>query len=147
MKTSFLRWAIERGEFDDRFSMLYGNKTLMRQKSRYISALDRFSVKYGDGKVDNDVHIFSVPGRSEICGNHTDHNGGLVIGCAVDVDLILVASPIAERKINIMSEGFGFVSFDIDEAMKTPPEKFTTAALAARRLRWVYGPRMQRRRL
>ena len=131
MKTSFLRWAIERGEFDDRFSMLYGNKTFMRQKSRYISALDRFSVKYGDGKVDNDVHIFSVPGRSEICGNHTDHNGGLVIGCAVDVDLILVASPIAERKINIMSEGFGFVSFDIDEAMKTPPEKFTTAALAA----------------
>lgn len=78
---------------------------------------------------------------------HTDHNGGLVIGCAVDVDLILVASPIAERKINIMSEGFGFVSFDIDEAMKMPPEKFTTAALAARRLRWVYGPRMQRRRL
>ena len=36
MKTSFLRWAIERGEFDDRFSMLYGNKTFMRQKSRII---------------------------------------------------------------------------------------------------------------
>ncbi len=131
MKTSFLRWAIGRGEFDGRFSELYGNESAAGQKSRYISALDRFSIKYGDGKLDNDVHVFSVPGRSEICGNHTDHNCGAVIGCAVDIDLILVASPIEDRKINIMSEGFGFISLDIDQIMKTPPEKFTTKALVA----------------
>ena len=131
MKTSFLRWAIERGEFDNQFSKLYGNDVLGCQKNRYISAIDKFSIKYGDGRVDNNIHVFSVPGRSEICGNHTDHNCGMVIGCAVDIDLILIASPAADRKINVMSEGFGFVSLDIDEIMETPPEKFTTQALIA----------------
>ena len=58
MKTSFLRWAIERGEFDNQFSKLYGNDVLGCQKNRYISAIDKFSIKYGDGRVDNNIHVF-----------------------------------------------------------------------------------------
>ena len=54
-----------------------------RQAARMIAAIDAFTAKYGENR---DISLFSVPGRSEICGNHTDHNHGCVLAAAIEPD-------------------------------------------------------------
>ena len=72
------------------------------QRERYASAADAFLAKYGDG----DVSLYSVGGRSEISGNHTDHNHGRVIAASVNLDILAVAKPVPGGVIRIQSEGF-----------------------------------------
>ena len=71
------------------------------QKVRFISAIESFEKIYGEGR---DVSIFSVPGRSEISGNHTDHNGGKVVSCAISLDTLATFLPTDNGIINIKSE-------------------------------------------
>ena len=106
MKISYLRWAIEKGQLDSRFASLYGADAVEWQRRRYIRALDRFAINFGDGREDRNVRVYSVSGRSEISGNHTDHNGGCIIGCAIDLDLIAVVSAREDGVIELRSEGF-----------------------------------------
>ena len=72
------------------------------QTERYINAISEFTKLYGE---ERDIYLFSVPGRSEISGNHTDHNHGRVLAGAIDRDIIAVASPEA-GVIRIKSEGY-----------------------------------------
>lgn len=75
---------------------------LARAKERLSSLADAFAAKYG---ADRDVMLLSVPGRSEICGNHTDHNGGVCIAGAISRDIVAVASCRTDGLINVQSEG------------------------------------------
>ena len=70
---------------------------------RYIDAIDRFEEKYGEGR---DLFLFSVPGRTEVQGNHTDHQHGRVLAAAIGRDLIAVAALNEEGIIRITSEGY-----------------------------------------
>ena len=72
------------------------------ETERYIKAIERFTELFGERE---DVRLFSVPGRSEISGNHTDHNHGRVIAASIDLDVIAVASPREDKVIRIKSEG------------------------------------------
>ncbi|MBR6050231.1 MAG: galactokinase [Clostridia bacterium] len=72
-------------------------------RERIERTLDNFAAHYGP---ERDVSVFSVGGRSEISGNHTDHNGGRVIAAPVNLDIIAVASPRDDGKIRVRSEGF-----------------------------------------
>ena len=72
------------------------------QRERYARALDAFAAKYGDG----DISVYSVGGRSEISGNHTDHNYGRVIAASVNLDILAVAKASDNGVIRIQSEGF-----------------------------------------
>ncbi len=90
-------------ESDPIFTRLYGEKALEAQKKRYIKAIESFSEIYGG---DRDIIICSVPGRSEISGNHTDHNRGKVIAAAIDLDIIAVASANPDSTVRVKSEGF-----------------------------------------
>ena len=74
-----------------------------RQSARMIAAIDRFTELYGDGR---DISLFSVPGRSEIVGNHTDHNRGCVLAGAIDRDIIAVAARNEDGCIRFRSEGY-----------------------------------------
>lgn len=56
---------------------------------------------------------FSAPGRSEIIGNHTDHNGGRVIAAAIDMDTIAAAAPNETDIIRIYSEGHEYIEVDL----------------------------------
>jgi len=102
---------------------------LQEYKDRLISAISSFCSLYGE---DRDISVFSVGGRSEISGNHTDHNGGRVIASAVNLDVIAVAAKRDDGVIRVKSEGF-------DEDIVTPdaifaPDKslyFTSSALIA----------------
>ena len=74
------------------YAHLYSD--IQDQSARYIAAIESFTAIYGD---ERDVYLFSVPGRSEVEGNHTDHNHGCVLAAAIDRDIIAVVSP-ADRK-------------------------------------------------
>ena len=100
MKTSELKQLLREGALA-KYSELYAD--LSYQTERMIKAIDRFSEMYGE---DRDVALFSVPGRSEIMGNHTDHNHGCVLAGAIDRDIIAVASKNDDGVVRFHSEGY-----------------------------------------
>lgn len=103
MQTKELIALIENGGLDSRFAALYGESAVAAQRERYTDAVREFSSLFG---ADREVRLFSVPGRSEISGNHTDHNRGCVIAAAVDLDIIAVASANGDGKVTVKSKGF-----------------------------------------
>jgi len=76
---------------------------LKYQQKRYREAIDRFTELFGEKK---DIFLISSPGRTEIGGNHTDHNNGLVFSGAVDLDVLVVASKRDDNIVNIYSDQF-----------------------------------------
>ena len=78
MNTTAVIEKINTGALDARFVALYGKEALTAQRARYIKAIEEFAALYG---AERDVYLLSVAGRSELAGNHTDHNRGAVIAC------------------------------------------------------------------
>ena len=76
---------------------------LERQRARYADALDCFAALYGG---EREAAIYSAPGRTEIGGNHTDHNHGVVMAGAVDLDVIAVVSKNTDDVVRVKSKGF-----------------------------------------
>ena len=122
---------IEHGELDSKLAELYGEEAVEDQRYRYIRAIDEFSINFDSDCKDRDIYLFSVSGRSEICGNHTDHNCGLVIGCAVNLDLIAVASPTSNRVINLKSAGYSLDTVFFDKLSPSDCNKFSSSAIIA----------------
>lgn len=103
MKTAELKQALAETTLDSRFCEIYGSAALEMQKARYLHAVEEFEKLYG---ADREAALYSVAGRSELSGNHTDHNHGCVIAASIDLDIIAVASPSAGSVIRVKSEGF-----------------------------------------
>lgn len=103
MKTAELKQALAGTMLDSRFCEIYGSAALETQKARYLHAVEEFEKLYG---TDREAALYSVAGRSELSGNHTDHNHGCVIAASIDLDIIAVASPSAGSVIRVKSEGF-----------------------------------------
>ena len=124
MKPKELKEKIIAGALSE-YKHLY--KDINAQTKRFISAIDQFVKLYGD---ESDVSLFSVPGRSEISGNHTDHNGGCVLAASVDKDIIAVAARNGSEEIRFKSEGYPSDNVKIQDT--DSPEKFqkyTSSAL------------------
>lgn len=111
MNTKELNAALVSGKFDERLIYIYGAAALDTQKTRYAKALLEFEKLYG---TDRDVGFYSVAGRSELSGNHTDHNHGCVIAASIDLDIIAVAAKSEGSVIRVKSEGFREDVVDID---------------------------------
>jgi len=122
---SEIKNKITSGELDASFIRLYGNKeaVVASHKERYLDAINEFEAIYGD----KDVSVFSVGGRSEISGNHTDHNLGRVIAAAVDLDIIAVASKREDSVVNVKSKGFDPDKVDLCEYTEPIENKFFTS--------------------
>ena len=82
---------------------VYGDAAVEAQKARYSKAIDEFAAIYG---AEREITLYSVAGRSELSGNHTDHNHGCVVAASIDLDIIAVASAREDSVIRIKSEGF-----------------------------------------
>ena len=78
-------------------------KDINFQTERIIKAINEFCNIYGANR---DISVFSVPGRSEISGNHTDHNHGCVLAGAIDRDIIAVAAKSENAVVRVRSEGY-----------------------------------------
>lgn len=92
---------------------LYGNgaDTIAYQKDRYQKALDAFHALFPDRI---DVEMFSASGRTEIGGNHTDHQHGAILAGAVNLDVIAVVSFHNERIVRVHSEGYKPFEISLD---------------------------------
>ncbi len=113
---------------DAALAALYGEDKVAAQKARYAAAIDEYTALYGDGE---DLHLFSVPGRTEISGNHTDHNHGKVIAGSIDLDIIAVAAKTAENKICIKSHGFDMDEVSLDNLTPDETAFFGSGAIIA----------------
>ncbi|MFN8134460.1 MAG: galactokinase family protein [Bacteroidales bacterium] len=106
---------------------LYGNDpdVLKNQTLRYAAVLEKFRETYHADKAD----IFSSPGRSEIGGNHTDHNHGRVLAGAVNLDNIAVAAKNNTGVIRILSVGYPPFEVDLSNLSPDKNEFYTSASL------------------
>ena len=99
MKIQDFQDNITCGRFDNIFANIYKPQDIESQKSRYMSAVEKFTALYPNR---NDIHVYSASGRTEIGGNHTDHQHGCVIAGAVDLDVIGVVAFHDENIIRII---------------------------------------------
>lgn len=112
MKVQDFQDNVTCGGFDNIFASIYKPQDIESQKSRYMSAVEKFTALYPNR---NDIHVYSAPGRTEIGGNHTDHQHGCVIAGAVDLDVIGVAAFHDENIIRIKSEGYDEFAVSLDD--------------------------------
>ena len=89
MKIYELKNHINSGLFDEKFVSLYDASMIAFQRERYLLALDNFASLYGE---DRDVNLYSVAGRSELAGNHTDHNRGKVIAASINLQVRIISA-------------------------------------------------------
>ncbi len=108
------------------FKDIYPDAQIEAQKQRYKKAETAFAEYFGSI---SEHKFFSAPGRTEICGNHTDHNCGKVFAASVNLDVIAVVEQTDDNLITIKSEGFPEDKIDIDNLEPVPEEKNTSAAL------------------
>ncbi|MCM1365318.1 MAG: galactokinase [Faecalibacterium sp.] len=92
-------------KLDDAFSVVYTKEQYDEQYERYLKVLADFA-EYFDSEMKREVSLLSAPGRSEVGGNHTDHNHGKVLAAGISLDVIAVASKNDENIVRIKSAGY-----------------------------------------
>ena len=112
-------------EFIKRIRPLYAEKARMNA-GRYSALLELYEKTFA---TDGEITLFSAPGRTEIGGNHTDHERGRVLAASVDLDTIAAVSVTKDRKISILSEGYPMCTIDLDDMAVREEEINTTASL------------------
>lgn len=126
-KLGAVRRALAAGELDGVMTrLLYGDLTEARR--RVSELLDGFQHTFGAGE-DTLVALCSAPGRTEIGGNHTDHQHGRVLAGAVDLDFLACAAPNGTNTIRFQSQGWPMVEVALDTLEPMEGEKESTAAL------------------
>ncbi len=113
-----------------RLLTLYGSREgmLVSQRTRYTGLLKRHEDLIGNPQP---IYMISAPGRTEIAGNHTDHNRGKVLAAAVNLDTLAAVTPRSDNIVNIHSEGYPALSLSVapEELSPRKEEEGTTAAL------------------
>lgn len=105
---AILAESIRSGVYNDRFLDIYMDEALVSYNSeRYTRMLSRFAELFGDKE---SVMVFSAPGRTEVGGNHTDHQRGSVLAASLNIDAVAIAAPNDSDTINILSEGYPMIT-------------------------------------
>ena len=113
----------------ERFARLYGKRDgeLARQLTRYSRLVkEHEDIFHAD---DKPLYLISAPGRTEIIGNHTDHNNGRVLAAAVNLDCQACVSPRDDMNVCIHSQGYPVIALSLDDLTVHEEEKGTSAAL------------------
>jgi galactokinase len=116
---------LEQGRLDETLTHLYGHCALESARSRCAQLLEAFSQAFGTEA----TALFSAPGRTEVGGNHTDHQHGRVLAAAVDLDILAAAAPNDTGVIRVQSQGYDPLIVDLRELTPRPEEVNTSAAL------------------
>ena len=119
---------LETPETAAQLARLYGNdlETVAKQKARYSTMIRQHRKLFGDrGK----IALISAPGRTEIGGNHTDHNHGRVLAAAVNLDTLCAVTPRNDMTVQFHSHGYSPIEISLDDLSVHDDEKGTTMAL------------------
>ena len=128
MKATEWTEAFASGKMDDKLSLLYGNAkaTLEQQRQRYVDAIQAFTELYPERE---DLYIYSAPGRTEVGGNHTDHQHGCVLAAAVNLDAIAIVSFHEDQVIRLKSANYPQDVVDLTDLSVHLAEMGKSAAL------------------
>lgn len=99
---------------DAEFSAVYKQEDYENNYARYLKVAEDFESIFEDAG-EREVSLFSAPGRSEIGGNHTDHNHGLVLAAGISLDAIAIASKNDEGIVRVKSAGYPMDTVDCNE--------------------------------
>lgn len=125
--TAQLREEIKSGMLDDRFKRVYvTEKEVKEQYDRYCSLADDFDEVFSS---DRDVRLFSAPGRTEVGGNHTDHNHGRVLAAGINLDAIALASKNDDNTVRVKSRGYAMDVIDLSDLSVHKDEEGHSPAL------------------
>ena len=125
-KASLIKSELIAGSYDGILASLYMDEGLVdSEKSRYVKAIDEFIGLFGDCEAE----VYSAPGRSEVGGNHTDHENGMVLATSVNIDTIMVVTPTTDKVITVKSDGYDMCTADINTLTADKGEYGTTVAL------------------
>lgn len=117
---------IKSGVYDTRLREVYvDEKILSYQAQRYQEALLRFRELFGE----KEASVYSAPGRSEVCGNHTDHQHGHVLAASINLDAVAVAAGTGEKMVRLVSGDAPLIECNLERLAPAEEEKQTTAAL------------------
>ncbi len=113
MKPFELIKEIENGNADENLRSVYiFDDEVKKQRERYVSLLNDFIKEFGS---DRDVIIVSAPGRTEVCGNHTDHNNGKVLAASVNLDAVAVCAKSDSSVVRVKSKGHSMNIVELNE--------------------------------
>lgn len=122
-----VRNEIRDASFDEVLKKIYVDESCISyNRERYLMAIDRFTELFPNEK---EIEIYSAPGRSEVCGNHTDHQNGMVLAAAINLDAIAVTAKSEDNRIYLVSGDFPMEEIDVTNLELCKEEQGTTTAL------------------
>ena len=125
MKTTVLwKKELNTGVWDRELQRLYPDAAVARE--RFLKVLEGFEALFGQ---DREAAFYSGPGRTEMGGNHTDHQHGKVVCASVDRDMLACVSPNGKMEVCLHSQGYAPVRIPLEELSLRQEELGTSAAL------------------
>ena len=122
--------SLHTGKADERLCEVYGcmagSPELSTYRNRLLHVLTGFRTEFGRT---DEIELFSAPGRTELGGNHTDHQHGNVLAASVNLDIVACASPNDSMIVRIQSEGYPLDEIDLTDLTPHTEETNKTAAL------------------
>ena len=126
METRRIISEIENGNYDNLFLDIYVDEDkISYQKQRYVNAIESYIEEFGE----DDVEIYSAPGRSEVGGNQTDHQHGEILAASINLDAIGIVKKTDDMKVSILSKGYTLTTISLENLDMQEEEKETTIAL------------------
>ena len=127
-KLSILKEQLAAGAYEQRLCRLYccGPVQAAAHAARYAAVLDGLDATFGPHA---EAALFSAPGRTEIGGNHTDHQRGRVLAGSVNIDMIAAVAENGCGELRVQSEGYDLCVIPLADLEKKPAEENTTMAL------------------
>ena len=124
---NLVRETLAKGDLDSTLKSIYVDVTRVSyNRERYLEALDRFVELFSQ---EQEIEIYSAPGRSEVCGNHTDHQNGMVLATSINLDAIAVVARTDDNVIRLVSGEFPMEEIDVTDLEMKESEKSTTTSL------------------
>jgi len=126
IRTTELKEKLQKGDYDAKIKDIYiDGEAVEYQRNRYIEAIGEYEKLFGEGE----VTIYSAPGRSEIGGNHTDHQHGMVLATSVNLDTIAIVGKDDNDEIEVVSKGHKAIKMLATDLEKRESESGDAVAL------------------
>ena len=116
---------LQQTAFEETLARLYGAEGAEWARERCTEVVEGFARTFRRPA----EALFSAPGRTELGGNHTDHQHGCVLAAAVDLDILATAAPNGSSVIRVLSQGYPLTEVDLREPEPRDDERDTSAAL------------------
>ena len=128
MNTTELKNKLSNGEYSEKLAYMYACEESDTKKyaNRYLEVIDGFEKIFG---ASDELRLFSAPGRTEIGGNHTDHQHGCVLAASLNLDVIGAAKLNGTNKVRIQSKGYPMDEIDLDNLDVQESEREKAASL------------------